>query len=99
MAYTLIPEVRIGLHILLWEVYMVDMCQVGTVVFLLLPMLEPLLFRLRSRAHSCLTYIECSNLSSKGHGKIVATLNSLNVSHYNIRGLRNKSDDVIKSFV
>jgi len=58
------------LHSLLWEVYMVGMCQVGTVVFLLLSMLELLLFWLRSRAHRCLTYIKCSNLSPKGHEKM-----------------------------
>jgi hypothetical protein len=56
-------------------------------------------FRLRSRAHRCLTYIEFSNLSSKGHGKIVDSLNLLNIFHQNIRGLRNKSDELINSFV
>jgi len=44
MAYTLIPEVRWGWHNLLWKVYVVGMCQVWTVVFLLLTMLESLLF-------------------------------------------------------
>jgi len=39
------------------------------------------LFRLRSRAHMCLTYIKCSNLCSKSHGKIVDSLNSLNIFH------------------
>jgi hypothetical protein len=97
MAYTLIPEVRRALHILLRKVYVVGMCQVGAVVFLLLPMLEPLILRLR--AHSCLTYIECSNLTFKGHGKIVHSLNSLNIFHQNIRGLMNKSDELINSFV
>jgi hypothetical protein len=51
--------------------------------------------RLRSRAHRCLIYIECSNLSYKCHGKIVVSLNSLNIFHQNIRGLKNKSDELI----
>jgi hypothetical protein len=38
----------------------VGVCQVGTLIFLLLPMLEPLLFRLRSKAQRYLTYMECS---------------------------------------
>jgi hypothetical protein len=56
-------------------------------------------FRLRSRAHRCLTYIECTNLCSKGLGKIVDSLNSLNIFHQNIRKLRNKNDKLINSFI
>jgi len=50
MAYTLIPEVRWVLHILLQKVYVVGTCQVGTVVFLLLPMLEPVLFKAKIKS-------------------------------------------------
>jgi len=56
-------------------------------------------FRLRWRAHMCLTCIKCSNLSSKGYGKLVDSLNSLNIFHQNIRRLRNKSDELMNTFV
>jgi hypothetical protein len=44
-------------------------------------------------------YIRCSNLCSKGHGKIADSLNSLNIFYQNIRGLGNKSDELMTSFV
>jgi hypothetical protein len=56
-------------------------------------------FRLRSRVHMYLTYIKCSNLNTKGHGKNAYSLNSLNIFHENIRGLRNKSDKLMNSSV
>jgi hypothetical protein len=68
-------------------------------VFLLLPMLEPrLFFSLKSEAQRCLTYIDCNYLGSKVHSKNIKSLNSLNIFHQNIRGLRNKSDELIHSF-
>jgi hypothetical protein len=71
----------------------------GTVVFLLLPMLGPFLFWAKIKAHRCLKYVKFSNLNSKGHGKIVDSLKSLSIFHHNIRGLRNKSNEFINSFV
>jgi len=44
-------------------------------------------------------YIECSNLSSKDHGKIIDSLNSLIAFHQNVRGLGNKSHELMTSFV
>jgi predicted lipase len=49
-------------------------------------------FLLKSKAQRCLTNIECD---SKFHTKNV---NSLNIFHENIRGLRNTRDELIHSF-
>jgi hypothetical protein len=55
-------------------------------------------FSLKSKAQRCLTYIDCNYLGSTVHSKNVNSLNSLNIFHQNIRGLRNKSDKLIHSF-
>jgi exonuclease III len=52
----------------------------------------PFFFSLKSKAQRCLTCIECN---SKFYSKNV---NSLNTVHQNIRGLRNKTDELIHSF-
>jgi hypothetical protein len=39
-----------GLHILWWKVYGMGMCQAETAVFLLLPMLQPLLFQAKIKS-------------------------------------------------
>jgi hypothetical protein len=55
-------------------------------------------FSLKSKAQRCLTYTDCNYLGSKVHSKNVNPLNSLYIFHQNIRGLRNKSDELIHSF-
>jgi hypothetical protein len=45
-----------------------------------------------------LTYIDCNYLGPKVHSKNVNSINLLNIFHQNIRGLRNKSDELKHSF-
>jgi hypothetical protein len=49
-------------------------------------------------AQRCLTCIDCNYLGSKVHSKNVNSLNSLCIFQEKIRGLRNKSDELIHSF-
>jgi hypothetical protein len=54
-------------------------------------------FSLKSKAQRCLTYIKCNYLGSKVHSKSVDSPITLNIFHQNIRGLRNKCDELIYS--
>jgi hypothetical protein len=61
-------------------------------------MLEPLLFSLNSKAHRYLTYTECGSAVSAAHKQNTEPSNLITIFHQNIRGLRNKSDELIHSF-
>jgi hypothetical protein len=101
MACTIILEAKGGLRILLLKEYFVIMRKIWS-VFLLLSMLEPLLFfSLNAIGQGCLTYIECSHVCSIFHGKNRDHLNLsnlLNIFHRNFRGPRSKSDELTNCF-
>jgi hypothetical protein len=59
------------------------MCQVLT-VFLLSPVQEPLLFRVKAKALSCLRYIDCNYLEFRSTDRTVDSSDSLHIFRQNI---------------
>jgi hypothetical protein len=54
---------------------------------------------LNSKAHTYSTYIKCVSSVSEAHKQNTEPSNLVTIFHQNIRGLRNKSDELIPSFV
>jgi hypothetical protein len=55
-------------------------------------------FSLNSKEHGYLTYIKCVFAVSEAHKQNTEPSNLITIFHQNIRGLRNKSDELMHSF-
>ena len=72
------------------------MCQ-GLAVFLLSPVQEPTIFYLKRKVQMCLKCIYCNYLDFRNQDTTIDSSNSLLVSNKNIRGLRNKTKELMNS--
>jgi hypothetical protein len=61
-------------------------------------MLEPFFFSLIFIAHRCLTYIKCGSTVFEAHKHKSEFSYSVTIFHQTIRGLRNKSEELLHSF-